>query len=460
LGCYIAIYFGFGPPNWKAALNQVIDLPRFLDYWDILRTRVSVLPILRKRHAASVLEGISSSGSDQTAGNTTPHQTDNNSNNSGETSASVPDNETANNDYISSIITDQTTQTWFVQEEHIEVSLMKLNIAMKKSGQFASELDWRIRSFRSEITREDVKQFLDELKEDCRGYLESQASITEQMKSRLDEFGVLKNLAEEIDYANMEQSAQIETTLSNLDRLDLTDKPEDVTVRLIKELANLRLVRHRLRDMQDRAFVHIILNEKREETIPQQLLVDESFGINNRIGLEITINEWWKQKRHEKELITFALLDFVKFGDANEEHGIMVCDKIIKFFSNMLKERFEQPDLVGIYFGNCFLVAGINTSPKKTIGEVERIRQWAEKTTFRLNGGMEKLRLQLTCAITESLAVQTKNEVTAVLEKTLTAAKKAGRNHTFYYVPGPLGNQPEKIEAPDFGEKESEINLS
>ncbi|MDR2757088.1 MAG: GGDEF domain-containing protein [Planctomycetaceae bacterium] len=457
MGCYLAIYLGFGPPDWKTALNQVIDIPRFQAYWDILQARVSVLPILRKKHSAS--KGNPHSTTNQITGNLNPQQignTDSSSNNS----VAAANNDIANDDFISTIITDQTAKTWFIQEEHIEVALMKLNIAIKKSGQFASELDWRIRSFRSEITLEDVKQFLNELRDDCRNYLESQASITEQMKNRLDEFGVLKNLAEEIDYANMEQSAQIETTLSNLDHFELTDNPNEGTTRLIKELANLRLVRHRLRDMQDRAFVHIIFNEKREETIPQQLFIDESFGMYNRIGLEVTIREWWQQKRHEKELITFALLDFVKFGEANEEHGIMICNKIIKFFGSMLKERFEEPDLVGIYFGNCFLVAAINTSPKKTIAEIERIRQWCEKTTFRYNDGKEKMRLQLTCAITESLAMQSENDVMTALEKTLTAAKKAGRNHTFYYVPGPLDNPPEKIAAPDFGEEGTEINLT
>jgi hypothetical protein len=70
------------------------------------------------------------------------------------------------------------------------------------------------------------------------------------------------------------------------------------------------------------------------------------------------------------------------------------------------------------------------------------------------------MHLQLTCALTEVLAAQSQNDVLAVLEKTLVVAKKAGRNHTYYYIPGPLDNPPEKIDAPDFGEEPTEINIA
>ncbi|MDR0704378.1 MAG: GGDEF domain-containing protein [Planctomycetaceae bacterium] len=450
LGCYAAIHFGLGPPDWKTALNQVIDLPFFQDYWHELRTRVSSWSGFRKNNSSNALANDSHSGTDNKS---VLPQTNNNSD-----QTSADNTELTENSLASGLA--QDSKTWFIQEDYIEVSLLKLNIAMKKSGQFASELDWRIRSFRGKITQEDVKQFLNELRDDCRDYLESQASITEQMKLRLDEFGDLKNLAEEIDYANMEQSAQIETTLSNLDHLDLTDNPEEGATRLIKELAGLRFARHHLCDMQDRAFVHIIFNEQREEMIPKRLFIDESFGIYNRVGIEVTLHEWWKQKRYEKEAITFALLDFVRFGEANEEYGITVCDKMIKFFSDRLKERFDQPNLTGLYSGNCFLVAIVNSTPKKAIAEIERFRQWSDKAVLRVNGCAETIRLQLTCAITEALVAQSPNEVLAVLDKTLAAAKKAGRNHTFYYFPGPSEHPPEKIDAPDFGEASTEINIA
>ena len=32
LGCYVAIQFGFGPPNWQTALNQIVPLTTLQDY--------------------------------------------------------------------------------------------------------------------------------------------------------------------------------------------------------------------------------------------------------------------------------------------------------------------------------------------------------------------------------------------------------------------------------------------
>lgn len=362
-------------------------------------------------------------------------------------------------DDLANVLMEQGTEAWLANEKHVETSLLKLNTVMMKSGKFATELDWRIRAGRGQLTAADIEQFRNEMKDDCLQYLESQASITEQMKERLDEFGELKNLAEEVEFANMDQSSQIETTVSNLDRMDLSKDPEDLAGILIKELSNLRVARHRLRDMQDRTFMDIVVYEKRLDTIPQQLYFDERFGIRGRIGLEAAIHGWWKQGRQRARQITFALIDFVKFGDANMEHGIMVCDKLIKYFGKHLAGQFDSADLVGIYSGNCFMVVTVNMGPKKTITEIERIRQRCENMTYVFDGGEQRMKVLVTCAITEALATQTQQEVMETLESTLKAAKKAGRNHSYTFVPGPLNKPPELVEAPNLGEEPKDVDL-
>jgi diguanylate cyclase (GGDEF)-like protein len=362
-------------------------------------------------------------------------------------------------DALASALMEQGTEAWLVNEKHVETSLLRLNTVMMKSGRFAAELDKKIRSNQNNLTPQDITRFIDEMRDDCTQYLQQQATITDQMKARLDEFGELKNLAEDIDFANMEQSSQIETTVSNLNQM----KPNsantgELASNLIKELANLCVARYRLRDMQDRTYMNIVFYEKRVDTIPQQLYFDERFGVRGRVGLEVAVYEWWKQNRHQTRQITFALLDFVKFSEINLEHGITPCDTVIKYFGKMLTEQFDSSDLVGIYSGNCFMVATVNMGPKKTITEIERVRQRCEKTTFSYNG--EQFNVLTTCAVIEALATQTQEDVMKVLESTLATAKKRGRNHTFHFVPNPLNKPPELIEAPNLGEEPKEVDLN
>ncbi|HBT77383.1 MAG TPA: hypothetical protein DEB39_10785 [Planctomycetaceae bacterium] len=354
-------------------------------------------------------------------------------------------------DDLVSILMDQGTEAWLMAEKHVESSILKLNVVMMKSGRFAADLDNRLRALRGTADMPGLRLYLQELKDDCTNYLENQAIVSGQIRNRVSEFGELKYLAEDIEYANMEQASQIETTLSNLDQLVLRGTAEEGVERMLKELSNLRLARHRLRDMQDRAFLTITRYEQRIDSISQQLFVDETNGLRNRIGLDVAIFEWWRQKRHEKRKITFALLDFVGFGELNDKHGITVCDNLIRTVGHILEKTFDPLDLVGLHQGNCFLVATVNMGPRKTMSEIDRIRQQMEKTTFTYDNGRNDLSFRFTCAVTEAPTTKTDLEVIGVLEATLAAAKKAGHNQTFIYDPNVLDPKPEKLEAPGFG---------
>ncbi|MDR2346052.1 MAG: diguanylate cyclase [Planctomycetaceae bacterium] len=364
----------------------------------------------------------------------------------------LPEQEIFDED-ISEMLGEQSTESWLVNDKQVETSLLRLNTVMMKSGRFAAELDWRIRCLRGSIKKENIEQFVTELEDDCKNYLETQAAISQQMLERLDEFGELRYLAEEVDYANMEQSAQVETTLNNLNiiRQSTTDEAAN---RLLRELGSLRVARHRLRDLQDKTYISVVLYENRIDNIPQQLFIDEQLGIRSRIGLETTIHNLWQQKRQQTRQFTFALLDFVRFGEVNDEYGIIPADQILKVFGQSIEGKFDKSDLVGIYRGNCYLIVTQNIGLQKTITEIERIRQLCEKTRFVCKNINREIHLQLTCGIAEALGTQTQAEVFQCLEKALQAAKKAGKNRTFNFIHGPLNKPPEEVAAPNLVDKD------
>ena len=464
IGLYVAIRLGYGPPTVRDTVDLLLD-PHWQDVMEdmVVRLRAIKFPKRSPKEVHPVEEAPATTPSAETVDDLIHQITNADLNDllqdeSEGISRIAPMQELFDDD-LASILMERSTEAWLMNEKNVETSILKLNVVMMKSGRFAAELDTRLRAMRGSAEITEVKRCQSELRDDCRNYLESQAAVTEKMQKRLEDFGELKYLAQEIEYANLEQSAQIETTISNLDHLNIAAGTEEAIMRLLKELGSLRTARHRLQDMQEKAFIKVVLYEDRLDTVPQQLYYGETTGLRSRIGLDVAIAEWWKQKRQEQRQITFSLLDFVEFGNVNEEHGILVCDKFIHHFGRSLEKIFDPLDLVGIYYGNCFMVATTNIGPQKTISEVERIRQRCEKTTYKYNDGTNPLRIRVTCAVTEALPTQSVDTVLKNLESTLSAAKKAGRNRTFQFDSGKLNPLPEAVDAPNLGETEREIDL-
>lgn len=462
VGFYAAVLYGYGPPSVQYAVTMLLDrrdftglLEQASDFLQPLIARLKALPerLLKRADASAETSGEETktpSLEETIAKIAETDLADLLEEESEDMMQVVPMQELFDDD-LASVLMEQGPEAWLMGEKHVESSILKLNVVMMKSGRFATDLDARLRELQGKADLPTIKEYLQQLKDDCTNYLQNQAQVSDQIRQRADEFGELRHLAEDIEYANMEQFSQLETTLSNLDQFVLRGTPEEGRVRLLKELANLRIARHRLRDMQDKAFLTIVRYEKRVDTISPQLFVDETTGLRNRIGLDAALFEWWRLKRNESRKITFALLDFVRFSEANDEQGIMYCDLAIRKIGKMLEKNFDALDLVGLYCGNCYLVATVNMGPRKTMTEIDRIRQQLAKTRLTYDGGEKEFTLQVTCAVTEVPEEKSDTEVLSVLEKTLAAAKKAAKGQTMIYDPTKISPEPELLDAPDFG---------
>ena len=351
-------------------------------------------------------------------------------------------------DNLMNIIFEKGTEIWLVTDKHIETSIHKLNLMMMSSGRFAGELDRKLRSMQDSISLEEVRRMCQNLADDCRNYLENQSKITTDIHSRVEEFGELRNLAEAIDQSNLDQASQIELTLSNLSQLEQVDNITGVVTSLIQELANLRTARHNTRDIQDRAFVAIARSENRMGSINRtETFTDQATGLNNSIAFQTHLWEWWQQDRHKKTKLTFALYDIVGFTELNHRIGIQTCDKILPALVQWIDKRLEGRDFIGLYSGNCLVSVSSNSSLRKTIAFVERIRQEAEHTELILNDRLRDVAIHLTCAVTEATDKQSETDVINILDQTLAAAKRAGRNLTYQYDPAKINPVPEAVES-------------
>lgn len=344
-------------------------------------------------------------------------------------------------------------ENWDLNDKYIETSVLKLNIAMMKSGARAMEIDSRLRAYHGSLDAELLKAIAGQLKEDCETYLAEQEEAADQLRERLDEFGELAGLAEEIEMGNMEQAAQIETTLSNLKMIDFDSDLEPVHLRLLEELSNLREARHKLRDGQDVAYLTIAKYEGRIDKIPTQLLNDKVTGLRNRIGLESTLADWWGVSKHKKHQMCAALFDMDHFGSINSKHGPAAADKILAQIARFMEERSNTGDLLGRFAGQRFLWIAVDKGPRAATKDAEFVRQSVERTTFECAG--EKFSLTMRGGYTEIGQDDTVEEFTARLETALATSKKSGPNHGSFHD----GREAETIESPNLGAEHREVKL-
>ena len=353
-------------------------------------------------------------------------------------------------DNLMNIIFEQGTETWQAADKHIETSIHKLNLIMMESGQFVGELDEKLRSMQTQTSIEDVRRICQKLGDDCRNYLDNQSKIATDIHSRVEEFGDWKDLATEIGQLNLEQASQIESTLGSLDRLSQLEDAAEAVKQLIQELANLRKARHNTRDIQDRAFVAVARSENRMESINRkETFVDAVTGLSNRIAFQTHLWEWWRQERHKKTKLTFALFDIVGFTELNHRIGIRACDRILPALALWIDEHIDGKDFIGLYAGNCLVSVSSNSGLRKTVAFVERIRQEVEHTKLILENRINGVTIQLTCAVTEATDNQSEADVLSILDQTLAAAKRSGRNVTWMYDPTKLTPAPESVESPE-----------
>ncbi len=354
-------------------------------------------------------------------------------------------------DEVAELLNPDDPENWDLNEKYVETSILKLNVAMMKSGARSTEIDARLRAVQGHSDAETIRRCLEDLRQDCEIYLEQQRDAAEKFAARISELGELRSLGEDIEMANLEQAAQIETTLSNLRHMDFESDLEAANHRLLEEIHNLRVARHRLRDNQEAAFLAVARYEDRLEAIERQLCNDPLTRLRNRIGLETTLAEWWKQGRQKSRQMTAVLLDIDAFGKINEKHGPRVGDRVLLHLAEYLKKASGQADLVARFAGESFLVMMVDVGPRAATKNAEQLRQSVEKLVFR--HGEERTRLTLTAAVTEVQPGESDHDVLVRVTDTLRQARRAGRNLTFFHD----GTKAEAVEAPRLGAKEAEI---
>ena len=361
-------------------------------------------------------------------------------------------------DEAAALLKPDAPEAWDINEKYIETSILKLNVAMIKSGARVTEIDTRLRNVRGQSDDETIRDCWSKLLEDCETYLVEQTEAAEKFSDRIGELGELASLGEQIEFANMNQASQIETTVSNLKHMDFDTDLEAANLRLLEEISNLSAARHQLRDDQEAAFLTIARYENRLDKIEEKLFQDSLTGLRNRIGLETTLAEWWNQRRHTSRPISAVMLDLDLFGELNETQGCLMGDRVLYQLAQLMAPSLGEADLFARFGGQRFVVMVVDSGPRAAIKTAETLRQSIEQTVFV--HGPSRFRVTVSGGVTEvSPEDETHIDVFERVEKPLKSAKAAGGNCLFSCERNQLGAEPERVEAPGFGIEEVEIEI-
>jgi diguanylate cyclase (GGDEF)-like protein len=344
-------------------------------------------------------------------------------------------------------------ENWELDERFVEVSVLKLNIAMMRSGARTTDIDTRLRAIRARPDARTIQRCRDQLLEDCQAFLDEHGQAAERFGARLDELGELRALGDRIEMANLEQAAQVETTISNLQHMDFESDLNAANARLLEELKNLRVARHKLRDDQERAFLAIARYENRLDNMEKRLFHDALIKFPNRIGLEATLWQWWQEGRQRSRPMSAALFDVDAFGQANDRYGALACDKILYQLAQVIQSHAGEADLVGRFAGQQFLLVILDVGPRKAIRNAEFVRQSIDRITFL--SGDEEIRVTVGGGITEIAPDDSHEALFSRLEQALGEAKQAGPNRSLRHD----GENVELIESPSLGADYVEIAI-
>lgn len=168
-----------------------------------------------------------------------------------------------------------------------------------------------------------------------------------------------------------------------------------------------------------------------EEIIREMAITDDLTRLKNRRFLLTRLKEELDRATRYRRPLSCIFFDVDRFKRVNDTYGHEAGDTVLKTISTTAQEQCRQPDILGRYGGEEFLMILPETALQQAIALAERLRQAIENQTS--NADQHRIRVTATfgvaCYSPETTTTQPdlsdfiKQADTAMLE-----AKKAGRN--------------------------------
>ncbi len=275
-----------------------------------------------------------------------------------------------------------------------------------------------------------------------------QSETLSVLAARRHQLGEYCNIGSRFETLLLDQSARIEDRCKSIVQLDLKHD-EQAGDQIISGVGELVQLAHELRDSIREATLMIVCNEKRLESSDRRQHFDELTGLQNRMGLELLFNNWWREDLNRTRLVSAALIDIDHFGQINDRLSTRVGDRFLTAIARYLEQLTAKEsglDRVFRYGGQSFFVVFGDTGSRSAATDMERIRQTIEATKFEYEGGQHSLTIR--SGLTQVRRDDDTVTLFARVEELAANARHAGRNRT--WLEDATGNgviQPEPKQA-------------
>jgi diguanylate cyclase (GGDEF)-like protein len=175
--------------------------------------------------------------------------------------------------------------------------------------------------------------------------------------------------------------------------------------------------------------------------LARQAARDSLTGMFNRRSFMLELDREIARVRRGGTVLSLAMFDLDHFKDLNDAHGHQAGDEVLRGIAKSMQATIRQPDILGRYGGEEFVLLMPDTDAEMAMRVCERIRAAVQVSGVEWNG--RRLSITISCGVAAfALHGATADALIAAADAALYEAKRAGRNRVLQAAqprPAPAG---------------------
>ncbi len=208
----------------------------------------------------------------------------------------------------------------------------------------------------------------------------------------------------------------------------------DVVAELLADTQHMCLVTSELSEQLKRSAQEVQTLTQRLEQAQSEALLDPLTGINNRRGLERSIQEVGGIPAG----CALLLADIDNFKTINDTHGHLLGDKVLRAVAQVIRSCIKGQDIAARMGGEEFAILLPETSVQGAAALAEKIRHATSKVSIRRIDRNEYVgNVTLSVGVADAQAADTLESLVERADAALYVAKRGGRNRVSIATAGP-----------------------